>query len=307
MKINYWKNPFGNFGDDLNLLLWPEIFGDIETTENNFEIWGIGSLLDNLEDGKALRIVMGAGSAGRHIGRVDTNWDFRWVRGPLTARALNIPESKGLGDPACLWSGLKRNIDYQPQGPIGIIPHFRTWQSFDWSNVAKQAGMIAINPMQAPELIAEKISLCSKIMAESLHAGIFADTIGVPWAPIVMAHRFNAFKWRDWLATVGREFNPFVLSRPLCINTSLLKCSLNRLATLVNYSSNTFKTELRPIRNATDHDIAVVIAEMQNFGKQEKMFFCSDKSKLLIQKNLMLEVCEQTAEKYKLNYTNVYF
>jgi hypothetical protein len=54
--------------------------------------------------------------------------------------------------------------------------------------------------------------------------------MGIPWSACVLAHRFNDFKWKDWLDTVQRPFAPLVMDRPLVRTIRRSKALANRLA-----------------------------------------------------------------------------
>ena len=126
MKLNYCQLPLGNFGDDLNVLIWGEIFGPVENVCDDIELWGIGTLLGKMGDKGIKKIVLGTGGGTRTPKLSSTNWDVRWVRGPLTACKLGLPSATGLGDASIMWSGLEKYRGPRKDGPVGIIPHWKT-------------------------------------------------------------------------------------------------------------------------------------------------------------------------------------
>ena len=47
MNLTYFKADIGNFGDDLNLWLWPQLLGSFDEYPANLYFVGIGSILDH--------------------------------------------------------------------------------------------------------------------------------------------------------------------------------------------------------------------------------------------------------------------
>ena len=123
MKLQHCHLPVGNFGDDLNPLLWRETFGPMTRAPASVELWGVGTLLQNLPDSGAPKLVLGTGGGAKRRKPGSSLWDIRWVRGPMTAARLGLPKKKGLGDSAILWSGLQDPTGPNVQGPVGLVPH----------------------------------------------------------------------------------------------------------------------------------------------------------------------------------------
>ncbi|MBP6483681.1 MAG: hypothetical protein KAX88_02015 [Rhodoferax sp.] len=303
MKIKYCPIEGGNFGDTLNTLVWSQLFPDLTRLKEEILVYGIGTLLDGRHDRSRKKIVLGSGIGEAHTARPDPNWDFRWVRGPLSAREFGLPIALALGDPAVLWPALQAGNRGTPDGPIGLIPHYRTWDSFDWVRVAADAGMVAINPRQAPDVVVAQLQGCSRIMAESLHGAICADAMGIPWAACILAHRFNEFKWRDWLATIKRSFTPMVADRALVRTISPPKAMVNRLARWVQYKEHTRHPALRPVAGATPSDARCVSDALAHYASNEANFTCSRPADVERQRQRMLDACNSFAKDYGLRFT----
>lgn len=299
--IKYCAIVGGNFGDDFNLLLWEQLFPDLASLMGLVHLYGIGTLLGGRHDRFISKVVLGTGTdRGQAPTAMPGLWDFRWVRGPDTARALGLPSECALGDAAILWPGLTPGNNRQ--GPVGLIPHYATWESFDWTRVARQANLRIINPRQKPEAVLAELRACSRVLAESLHGAICADAMAVPWAPCVLAHRFNAFKWRDWMATINRPFTPMMLDRPLVSDITRVKSYANRLARAVNYKRDTRHPSMRPVAAATELDVAVVANALRQYASQTGHFSCSESAAIARQKRDMLLRCEQFAREYRLSF-----
>jgi succinoglycan biosynthesis protein ExoV len=298
--IKYAGIEGGNFGDDLNLLLWRTLFPDLDSISGRAFLYGIGTVLGGRHDTSVKKVVLGAGIGESSNVKPDCNWDFRWVRGPLTAAEFGLPDSTAIGDAATLWPGLTPG--HNTRGPVGLVPHYATWRSFDWADVAERAGMVAIDPGQSPSKVALAMQGCSRIITESLHGGIFADAMGIPWAPCILAHRFNAFKWRDWMATISREYAPIVMDRPLAREVSPHKAFANRMARLIHYKRHTRYPALRPVRASTEADIAVVSGALRHYAAQESLFFASKASATRLQRQKMVDRCGEFARDYGLAF-----
>jgi succinoglycan biosynthesis protein ExoV len=163
--------------------------------------------------------------------------------------------------------------------------------------------MVAINPRQSPIEVIAQMRSCSRILAESLHGAICADAMGIPWSACILAHRFNEFKWKDWLATVKRPFLPFAIDRPLVRTISQPKALANRLARWTKYRRHTRYPALRPVAAATDDDANCVSEAISEYGKCEANFSCSKPSDVARQKERMLVACHDFAKDYNLRFT----
>lgn len=301
VEIKYCQIPGGNFGDDLNALIWPRLFPDLAKLKGKVLFYGIGTLLDGRHDPHVKKVVLGTGLGELGSARADPNWDFRWVRGPQSARAFNLSGELALGDSALLWPDLHGSGD--SEGLVGLIPHYATWESYDWAGVAARAGMVAINPRQSPLEVIGQMRRCSRILTESLHGAICADAMSIPWATCILAHRFNEFKWRDWLATVNRPLSPLVIDRPLVRTITPGKAMANRLARWLKYRSHTRFPALRPVTDATSEDANHVSEQLFSYGKHRANFACSQPSEVALQRERMQAACRDFAKDYGLLFT----
>jgi succinoglycan biosynthesis protein ExoV len=143
---------------------------------------------------------------------------------------------------------------------------------------------------------------CSRIITESLHGGVFADAMGIPWVPCILAHRFNAFKWRDWMATISREYSPIVMDRPLVREVPPHKAFANRMAKFFHYKRHTRYPGLRPTRASTEADVEAVSNALRYLSAQESLFFASNYSATNRQREQMSECCAGFARDYGLDF-----
>ena len=290
----------GNFGDDFNLQLWEKIFPNLQKLEGKVHFYGIGTLLGGQHETTMKKVVLGAGLGETGNVASDTNWEFRWVRGPLTAREFGLPVDSAIGDPAILWPDLHAGHD--ANGPVGFIPHHATWDTFDWGRVAAKAGLLAINPHQTPDEVISQMRNCSGIMAESLHGAICADAMAIPWTPCILAHRFNEFKWRDWMATINRPYAAIVMDRPLVREVSPVKSVTNRVARLVRFKRSTRYPALRPLAASTNEDVRTVATALKRHSTHTQVFFCSNPALIAHQRQQMYARCAEFAKEYQLDF-----
>jgi succinoglycan biosynthesis protein ExoV len=301
LKITYCEIPGGSFGDDLNSLIWPRLFPDLPKLNGKVLFYGIETLLDGRHDQMTMKVVLGTGIGEKGSPRTDSNWDFRWVRGPQSAQAFKLSSELALGDSALLWPDLLDDAD--SEGPIGLIPHYAAWDNYDWVGVANGAGMVAINPRQSPLEVIARMRRCSRILTESLHGAICADAMSIPWSACILAHRFNEFKWRDWLAAVSRPFSPLILVRPLVRAIGSAKAIANRLARWIKYREHTRFPALRPVSVATSEDVSQVSKQLSVYGNCNTNFTCSHPSDVRRQRERMLAACRDFAKDYAILFT----
>lgn len=301
MKLKVCRVPGGNFGDDLNDLIWPELFPNLSEIKNDTELYGIGTILGGKVKNTGNRVVLGSGLGYRKPQALDKHWDIRWLRGQLSAQALGIDPKFALGDGALLWSELKAAGSLGDA--IGFIPHHATWESYDWQTIAKQAGLLAINPKASPQQVANQIRQCRRVICESLHGAIFADCLQVPWHAVVLAYRFNNFKWKDWLSITELPFAPSVSPLALSHSIASFKLLKNRLAKAFLADNDTRYNSLRMVRSATDADQRAVIQFLAELSRKEHWFACSTMSSLEKMRALMRIACRDFASDYGLTCT----
>ncbi len=301
MKLNVCRVPGGNFGDDLNDILWPELFPDILESDNPSVLYGIGSILGGDVPADDPKIILGSGLGYKKSKPLGPDWDIRWVRGKLTAKALGIGEDFALGDSALLWSKL-----HQPHSTgtkIGFMPHHATWESYDWNRVADQAGLFAINPKASPETILHQMLECRSILTESLHGAIFADCLRIPWQSLALSYRFNRFKWQDWLSISGLEFTYSAAPYPLADNIRLSKGMKNRIVKFLLRDNDVRLNSLRPPHTARLGECAAVIDFLGQLTLTDGLLNLSKTQTLDSIRNSMADAARRFAHDYGLRCT----
>jgi succinoglycan biosynthesis protein ExoV len=216
MEIVYYKDPVGNFGDDLNELIWPRLLPDDVRANDGPLLVGIGSLLDEARfrdrrtRGRPV-FVLGSGAA---YGRLPDGWD-QWrylaVRGPLTAALVGRPDAT-ITDSAALLATLPDLVPRaERRDAILFMPHHRTLVNSRWAEAAARAGMEYVDPQWAPDRILAAYGRAKLVVTEAMHGAIVADTLRIPWVPLLISPEVSIFKWRDWLGSLDLPYRPVAL------------------------------------------------------------------------------------------------
>jgi succinoglycan biosynthesis protein ExoV len=301
LKLHVCRVPGGNFGDDLNDILWPELFPDILESDNPSIVYGIGSILGGDVPADTPKVILGSGLGYRKSKPLGPDWTIRWVRGKLTAKALEIDESFALGDSALLWSKLYQQ--HSTGAKIGFMPHHATWESYDWSRIADQAGLFAINPKASPETILQQMIGCRSVITESLHGAIFADCLRIPWQSLALSYRFNRFKWRDWLSISGLEFSYSAAPYPLTEKIRPSNGLKNRIVKVLASDNDLRLNSLRPTHTARTAECDAVIDFLGQLTLTDGLLNLSKSQTLDSIRNRMAEAARRFAQDYGLRCT----
>jgi len=279
MKLHYCKTPLGNFGDDLNTWLWPTLLGDsFFNTHEDCLFLGVGTILNQKLPKRAEKIVLGTGTGYQRPPKVDGKFSIYSVRGPLTAKALNIPLRKSIGDSAylCLATDrFKKLLALPKKYRVSVIPHHQTATTIDWETIGNVGELHFIDPRKEFFQVFEDIAQSECVLTESLHGAIFADALRTAWQPFRMGHRFNMFKWRDWLESIHIELPAFQKYPILCSE----KLSLPRRAKHVieRVCGNTLRYDRlsqKPIRTNSAHELEEFAKQLER-QSQTKPFYLS--------------------------------
>lgn len=209
MIIEHCHSKNLNFGDDLNLWLWPQILGDYLNQDDDIIFMGIGTIINQKRYVKYLSharkiVLFGSGASIGALPTIDEQWVVYGVRGPDTARRLALGEDMVIGDPAYLL----RNIDTLPDAikdtekTIGFIPHHRSEDYVDWIPLCNEVGLRYISPRQPVVDFLAQLRGCEKVITEAMHGAITADALRIPWMAISFSPNFNSQKWEDFLESM---------------------------------------------------------------------------------------------------------
>jgi succinoglycan biosynthesis protein ExoV len=211
MLLHYYKDPHGNFGDDLNTWLWERLLPGMWTPDGTV-FCGVGTIFDDLIPPAPRTIVFssGAGYSPPPKGLVAPQWDVVCVRGPMTVAALGLAPEKAVTDGACLLAALP---DFKPMpeearsGTI-FIPHHEALGAGQWKTVCARAGIEFVSPCQDSRLVIGRIRSARLVIADAMHAAIVADTMRVPWVAVRTSPEISTFKWLDWTLSMGIPYEP---------------------------------------------------------------------------------------------------
>jgi succinoglycan biosynthesis protein ExoV len=213
MELLYYRDLIGNFGDDLNESIWQKllpahVFEAVDTV-----LMGIGSIFNarsaplSLTRGKKV-FVIGSGAGYGALPSGWDSWNILGVRGPLTAELIGKPEL-AMTDSAALLSSLPSIARVSPGADrILLIPHFHSITRGRWDRVAREAGMTFVDPRWPVATVMEHFSHAKLVVTEAMHGAIVADTLRIPWLPIVIAPSTLPFKWKDWTLSLGLPYEP---------------------------------------------------------------------------------------------------
>lgn len=206
-----------NFGDALNPLIFNALFPDFFDDNEEDLFIGIGSII-GLKAANARtrrRIYFSSGFAADDPGTYGTLPklgpldDVVCVRGPLTAKAMGLPKEKAIADGAILAVHLFDLRPLQTTTPVAYMPHVGSYGFYrDWEGLLATVGIEVIDPSGEPMEVMRRIQHTGLLLAEAMHGAIMADAIGVPWVPVRCYGTINSFKWRDFTASMGLEYQP---------------------------------------------------------------------------------------------------
>ncbi len=208
MKLYYYRDPIGNFGDDLNSLIWyglaPELFDD----DDSEVLVGIGTLINTGAPVAPTKYVFGAGVGYNRFPKIDEKWQFYCVRGPLSAQRLGISPSLAVTDPAVLLTQLLPDRPVKQTGIVSFMPHHGSKRFADWKILCEKAGINYIDPADDLHEIIFQMRRSRLVIAEAMHAAIVADALRVPWVPVACYDHILEFKWNDWCQSLGMSYVP---------------------------------------------------------------------------------------------------
>jgi succinoglycan biosynthesis protein ExoV len=211
MKLFMWREAVPNFGDELNTWIWPKIIPAILDDDDSSLFVGIGTLLNRRLPPQP-KVVFGSGAGyGSKPDLQRGTCSFYCVRGPMTARVLQLPESLAVTDPAIL---VRRLFDTKRDGvspSVGFMPHWVTTLDGRWREACDAAEVRYIDPRDAVPNVLQAIACCRLLVTEAMHGAIVADALRVPWIPVRIRPSPVDFKWRDWCKSVALEYRPLQL------------------------------------------------------------------------------------------------
>lgn len=246
MKLYYFKDDKGNFGDDLNPWLWnkllPNFFDDDET-----EIFvGIGTLINHRLPAHPIKHIFGSGFGYGTKPKIDDRFIFHALRGYKTAEALGIDKSKVITDSAILI----RNIDLsnyrtKKEYKYGLMLTGYSLANYEeWDLICNKLSFNFISCHWEVDKVLQEILKCDILISEAMHGAIIADALRIPWLPVDFYNYVLDFKWEDWLSTINIPYNQNRIEGPFSKKNisffKLINSSLRGLITKKNSELNKY-------------------------------------------------------------------
>ena len=202
MKMFFYRGRRPNFGDELNVWLWPRLLpGFFDDDERQLFI-GIGSTLFDFFPRDCGKVVFGAGYGGyTAVPAIDERWRFYFVRGRFTAAALGLDAGLGVGDAAII----VRSCVPRPARKIhriSFMPHWQSAADGHWAEASRAAGLHYIDPCDSVENVLTQIQQSEVLVSEAMHGAIVADALRVPWTAVRPIQAPNRAKWHDWASAL---------------------------------------------------------------------------------------------------------
>ena len=191
--------------------LWDQVMPDILDEDGCTAFVGIGTLLNQKMVAQTpdaqKRIIFSSGAGyGKRLKNLDESFTVYCVRGPITARMLNLPLDLAIADAGILIRKL-----YQPSLPkrykFSYMPHYN-FAGEGWRLVCEQIDFGYIDPCLPTEEVLDQISSSEILLTEAMHGAIAADALRVPWIPVINHPIILALKWQDWCSSMGLYHSP---------------------------------------------------------------------------------------------------
>ena len=224
MRLYYYRDSRGNFGDDLNVWLWPQLLGKLVDTLNPYLAFnkasitdetetiflGVGTLLNQHVPVQPRKVVLGAGVGYGAVPQVDEKWSIYAVRGPRSAHALGIDQRFAITDSGVLVRAVELP-EKEKTYPISFFSYHENAQFINWKTPCELAGIHHIDPSGDVLQVLDQVLRTEVLLTEAMHGAIVADALRVPWIPVKVFHRLSGFKWMDWCESLELHYQPHEL------------------------------------------------------------------------------------------------
>lgn len=218
MKVIYYRSPNGNFGDDLNAVLWKEVLSPACFEVDDAVLLGIGSIFrDDFLSAEATSLkrvfVLGSGAGTGPLPSrwPNANWSILAVRGPLTASLIGVPEAAVTDSAALLATTPGLWPKAVTRNEVAFMPHYNSVLYSRWPEICAQLGLTYIDAHWPVADIIEDIGRARLLITEAMHGAIVADTLRIPWIPVLCSPSILPFKWIDWTESLNLDYRPLAL------------------------------------------------------------------------------------------------
>lgn len=218
MNIIYYHSPDGNFGDDLNAVLWKEVLSPACFEAEDAVLLGIGSIFrDDFLSSQATKckrvFVLGSGAGTGPLPQrwPNADWSILAVRGPLTANLIGVPGAAITDGAALLATTPALTPNVRTRSEIAFMPHYNSVQYSCWPEICENLGFSYIDAHWPVSKTLERIGRARLVITEAMHGAIVADTLRIPWVPVACSPAILPFKWIDWTESLDLDFRPLSL------------------------------------------------------------------------------------------------
>jgi succinoglycan biosynthesis protein ExoV len=273
MRLYYHQDPYGNFGDDLNPWLWPQLIPDIFNNDGETLFIGIGTLLNEMVPAAMPKVVFGTGAGYGDVPLIDEKWKFFCVRGPLSAQTLGLDSELAITDPAILIKTLDLPEISQCYD-LSLMPHHMSARVTNFKLLCEDLGIHLIDPSAEVSETIRDIQRSKILITEAMHGAIVADALRVPWVPLLLHSHILEFKWRDWYRSLG--LNDSLFPKKNVGSISLDMAAEQRLALLLALLKNAV-TNFEPILSP-DSALERALVRLQEKLEQMKAEYFANNS-----------------------------
>lgn len=228
MHLYYYRDPAGNFGDDLNPWIWYSLLPHYFDQDRSELFVGIGTLINDKVPAAPRKVVFGSGLGYNGFPKIDDKWSFKFVRGPLTAEKLGLDPALAITDPAVLIAELVSKAAPEKTIDVSFMPHHVSTRYADWRAICVEAGVHYLDPADDIHETLYALRQSRLVIAEAMHAAIAADALRVPWLPVRCYGHILEFKWRDWCATIGVEYQPVELPQVFDVERNMSPAAIRK-------------------------------------------------------------------------------
>ncbi|MFY7914956.1 MAG: hypothetical protein ACOVPA_09850, partial [Rubrivivax sp.] len=132
MRLYYFRDPAGNFGDDMNPWLWSRLAPGFLDEDPSDWFVGIGTLLNHRLPQTGRLHVMGSGAGYGRSMVVDERSRIHAVRGYHTAQSLGLPLDTAVADAAVLIRKVALPQAQLSRQRVGVMFTGQSLAAFDW-------------------------------------------------------------------------------------------------------------------------------------------------------------------------------
>jgi succinoglycan biosynthesis protein ExoV len=213
MKLFYYAgtDEVKNFGDELNHHVWPQLLPGIFDEDDGTQFVGIGTLLNDQLTVATRTVVFGSGVGYYGPPTRASSWEIYCVRGPLSARALELAPTAAITDPGILATRVfECGAEPRRTWRYAFMPHWQSEPS-DYLPICNEIGFGFIDPRWDPARVIHMLRRTEVLLTEAMHGAILADALRIPWVAVRTRTTIRRFKWEDWCQSMQLDYCPVSL------------------------------------------------------------------------------------------------